>query len=129
MPYSLPRESSNDAHDGISKDPESTESSRRLFLILTSVTAAIGGFLFGYDTAVISGAILFVRRDLQLTAAQTEFAVSIVLAGALIGAALGGYLGDRFGRRRTLVITAIAFGVFGLTTGLAEGLKIGRAHV
>ncbi|HEV2398800.1 MAG TPA: sugar porter family MFS transporter [Candidatus Sulfotelmatobacter sp.] len=124
MPYSQPHESPEDAAyaDTPSNAPEPSESSRRFFLILTSVTAAIGGFLFGYDTAVISGAILFVRRDLHLTAAQTEFAVSIVLAGALIGAALGGYLGDRFGRRRTLVITAIVFGVFGLTTGLAAGL-------
>lgn len=124
MPYSQPHEPpDNAAHaDTTSSALEPTESSRRLFLILTSVTAAIGGFLFGYDTAVISGAILFVRKDLHLTAAQTEFAVSVVLAGALIGAALGGYLGDRFGRRRTLVITAIVFGVFGLTTGLAAGL-------
>lgn len=124
MPYSQPHESpENAAHaDTTFNAPEPTESSRRFFLILTSVAAAIGGFLFGYDTAVISGAILFVRRDLHLTAAQTEFAVSIVLAGALIGAAFGGYLGDRFGRRHTLLITAIVFGVFGLTTGLAEGL-------
>lgn len=101
---------------------ESSPRSRRKFLVLTSVTAAIGGFLFGYDTAVISGAILFVRRELRLTSAQTEFAVSVVLAGALMGAALGGYLGDRFGRRRTLLVTAFIFGSFGLTTGLAQGL-------
>jgi|SRR5579872_1180267 len=120
----LPHPSSNTPPPAVlhSTAPETTAASRRIFLILTSVTAAIGGFLFGYDTAVISGAILFVRRDLRLTSAQTEFAVSVVLAGALIGAALGGYLGDRFGRRRTLVITAIIFGLFGLTTGLAEGL-------
>lgn len=124
MPHRILNQSSEDNADlaATLAAKESSPAARRLFLILTSVTAAIGGFLFGYDTAVISGAILFVRRQLQLTSAQTEFAVSIVLAGALIGAGLGGYLGDRFGRRRTLVITAIIFGVFGLTTGLSEGL-------
>jgi SP family galactose:H+ symporter-like MFS transporter len=99
-------------------------SERRKFVILISATAAVGGFLFGYDTAVISGAILFVRSQFQLTSVQTEIAVSVVLAGALVGAALGGYLGDRFGRRPTLLATAIAFGVFGLVTGLANGFAL-----
>ena len=61
--------------------------------MLTSITVAIGGFLFGYDTAVISGAILFVRGQFHLSSVQTEVAVSIVLAGALMGTAIGGYLG------------------------------------
>lgn len=91
----------------------------RTFIVLTSVTVAIGGFLFGYDTAVISGAILFVRSQFHLTAFQTEMAVSIVLAGALAGTAVGGYLGDRFGRRPTLLMTAVTYGIFALTTGLA----------
>ncbi len=94
---------------------------RRGFIIMTSITVAIGGFLFGYDTAVISGAILFVRSQFHLTSVQTELAVSIVLAGALLGTAFGGYLGDRFGRRPTLLMTALTYGVFALTTGLANG--------
>ncbi len=98
--------------------------SRRAFVILTSITAAVGGFLFGYDTAVISGAILFVRSQFHLTSVQTEIAVSVVLAGALIGAAVGGYLGDRFGRRSTLLATALTFGAFGMLTGLANGFLI-----
>ena len=89
--------------------------------MLTSITVAIGGFLFGYDTAVISGAILFVRSQFHLSSVQTEVAVSIVLAGALAGTAVGGYLGDRFGRRPTLLMTALTYGVFALTTGLANG--------
>jgi SP family galactose:H+ symporter-like MFS transporter len=95
--------------------------SRRGFIILTSITVAIGGFLFGYDTAVISGAILFVRSQFHLSSVQTEVAVSIVLAGAFAGTAAGGYLGDRFGRRATLLMTALTYGVFALTTGLANG--------
>jgi hypothetical protein len=61
---------------------------RRGFIVLTSITVAIGGFLFGYDTAVISGAILFVRSQFHLSSVQTEVAVSIVLAGALAGTAV-----------------------------------------
>jgi len=95
--------------------------SRRSFIVLTSITVAIGGFLFGYDTAVISGAILFVRDQFHLSSVQTEVAVSIVLAGAFAGTALGGYLGDRFGRRPTLLMTALVYGIFALTTGLATG--------
>jgi sugar porter (SP) family MFS transporter len=89
--------------------------------VLTSITVAIGGFLFGYDTAVISGAILFVRKQFVLGSVQTEIAVSIVLAGALAGTAAGGFLGDRFGRRPTLIMTAVVYGIFALTTGLATG--------
>lgn len=89
--------------------------------MLTSITVAIGGFLFGYDTAVISGAILFVRSQFHLGSVQTEVAVSIVLAGALAGTAAGGYFGDRFGRKPTLLITALVYGIFALSTGLANG--------
>lgn len=105
------------AHDNAS-------ATRRRFVILTSMTAAVGGFLFGYDTAVISGAILFVRSQFHLTSVETEIAVSVVLAGALMGAAVGGYLGDRFGRRPTLLATAVTFGVFGMVTGLAHGFVV-----
>jgi len=81
---------------GASPDSSAGSSSpgrRRAFLVLTSITVAIGGFLFGYDIAVISGAILFVRGQFHLSSVQTEVAVSIVLAGALVGTAIGGYLG------------------------------------
>ena len=111
---------------GFTNPPPNTEKgqtlgARRGFVVLTSITVAIGGFLFGYDTAVISGAILFVRSQFRLGSVQTEVAVSIVLAGALAGTALGGYLGDRFGRKPTLVMTALVYGIFALTTGLANG--------
>ncbi len=92
--------------------------------LLIATTAAVGGLLFGYDTSVISGAILFVRQQFQLTSVQTEWAVSIVLAGALLGAAFGGHMGDRFGRKPVLIITAVLFGVFAVATGMANGLAL-----
>src|SRR5579862_9799726 len=86
---------------------------------INAMSAAVGGLLFGYDTSVISGAILFVRAHFHWDSFATEVAVSIVLAGALLGAAVGGYLGDRFGRKPLQIANAILFGVFAVLTGLA----------
>jgi MFS transporter, SP family, galactose:H+ symporter len=94
------------------------------YAILIAVIAAVGGLLFGYDTSVVSGAILFVRKQFSLTSFETELAVSVVLAGAAPGAAMAGYLSDRFGRRPVLLVNAIIFGVFAVVTGLANGLAI-----
>jgi sugar porter (SP) family MFS transporter len=91
------------------------------YAILIAVIAAIGGLLFGYDTSVISGAILFVRKQFGLSSVETEVAVSVVLAGAALGASMAGYLSDRFGRRPVLLVNAIIFGVFAVVTGLANG--------
>ena len=94
------------------------------YAFLIAVTAAVGGLLFGYDTSVISGAILFVRQQFHLSSAETELAVSIVLAGAALGAAVAGYFADRFGRKPVLIVDAIIFGVFAVATGLAKGLVL-----
>jgi len=94
------------------------------YALLIAVTAAVGGLLFGYDTSVISGAILFVRSLFQLSSTQTELAVSIVLAGAALGAAVAGYFADRFGRKPVLIVDAVIFGVFAIVTGSANGLAL-----
>lgn len=86
---------------------------------ITAIAAAVGGLLFGYDTSVISGAILFVRAHFHWDAFATEVAVSTVLAGALLGAATGGYLSDRFGRKPLQIANAIVFAGFAVLTGLA----------
>jgi len=91
-------------------------------IVLTASVAALGGLLFGYDTSVISGAMLFLRTDFHLTDVQLEFAVGIALAGALIGAAVAGYCADRWGRRVTLLGTGVGFGAFAVLSGLATGL-------
>ncbi|MGO9272683.1 MAG: sugar porter family MFS transporter [Terriglobia bacterium] len=94
------------------------------YALLIAVTAAVGGLLFGYDTSVISGAILFVRRQFLLSSTGTELAVSIVLGGAALGAAVAGYFADQFGRKPVLIVNAIIFGVFAVVTGLANGLAV-----
>lgn len=100
------------------------QTKRRVFTIFVASTVAIGGLLFGYDTAVIAGAILFVREQFHLSPGQTELAVSVALAGALVGAAVAGYLGDRLGRKTILTYTAVFYGVFALGTGMANGFTL-----
>jgi sugar porter (SP) family MFS transporter len=96
----------------------------RVMVVLTAAVAAFGGLLFGYDTSVISGAMLFLRTDFRLTDVQLEFAVGIALAGALVGAGAAGYCADRWGRRIILLETGIGFGVFAALSGLATGLTM-----
>jgi MFS transporter, SP family, galactose:H+ symporter len=84
--------------------------------------AALGGLLFGYDTGVISGALLFIRQALDLSPTMQGIVVAIVLAGAAIGAAVAGYLSDRFGRRRVILGAAVLFILGALVSAFAAGL-------
>lgn len=102
--------------------PAGEPGSSRAVVVLTAAVAALGGALFGYDTSVISGAMLFLRTDFHLTDVQLEFAVGAALAGALVGAGAAGYATDRWGRRGMLLATALGFGVFSVMSGLATGL-------
>jgi L-lactate permease len=68
----------------------------RRFVYVAALFAALGGLLFGYDTGVISGALIFIKREFGLTTAAEEIVVSGVLLGATIGAIVGGKAADRF---------------------------------
>ena len=112
----------------ISSPPQSSPSGAKHhvsgFVIVVSAIAAIGGLLFGYDTGVISGAILFIKQQFGLDSSMQEFTVSAVLIGSVPGAALGGILGDRFGRRNMIMLAAIIFGVGALVTAFTPNLDI-----
>jgi len=73
--------------------------------------AAIGGFLFGYDTAVIAGAIGFIQQKYQLTPAMMGWIASCALIGCVIGAMFGGIMSDWIGRRKVLVISGLLFAI------------------
>jgi MFS transporter, SP family, galactose:H+ symporter len=112
-------------HPSLGGDPTALakgSASNRATVVLTAVVAALGGLLFGFDTSVISGAMLFLRTDFHLSDTQLEFAVASALAGALVGSALAGYCTDRWGRRWMLLVTALGFGLFSVLSGLARGL-------
>jgi sugar porter (SP) family MFS transporter len=102
------------------------------FVFIAAAISALGGLLFGYDTGVISGAILFIREDFGLSAGYVEVVISSVLIGALAGAAVGGILADRFGRRPAIIATASLFFVGTIATALSPTvglLIVGRIVV
>lgn len=114
---------------------QSTEAQRgssSTYVYLAAVFAAVGGLLFGYDTGVISGALIFIRQQFTLSTFHQEVVVSVVLVGAAVASLSGGKLADRFGRRRTLLATAVIFIAGALLCALAESvflLVIGRVVV
>ena len=89
------------------------------FVYFAVAVAALGGLLFGYDTGVISGAILFITKQFALSATMEEIVVSSVLGGAVVGAMLGGALTDRFGRRTMIIVAGTIFTVSAIGTALA----------
>jgi SP family xylose:H+ symportor-like MFS transporter len=92
------------------------------FLVLVCSVAALGGLLFGYDTAVIAGAIGFLQTHFQLDATMKGWTAASALAGCVVGVMLAGAVSDRFGRRNTLVLTAILFLVSAVGTAIPRTL-------
>ena len=79
-------------------------------VIVCAAITALGGLLFGYDTGVVSGALLFLKKDFGgLSSFQQELVTSLLLVGAVIGALTAGRVADRIGRRPTVMITAVVF--------------------
>lgn len=93
--------------------------SRNRFVYVSASICAIGGLLFGFDTGVISGALLFIRDDLGLSPFLQSVVVSAILIGAIFGAGTAGYLADRFGRRWMTIVAAIVFIVGALGAAFA----------
>jgi len=101
------------------------------YTILVAVIAALAGLLFGFDTGIISGAMLYIQPDFNLADHPLEegLIVSAVVLGAIFGAAGGGKLADGFGRRRTVIVTAIIFALGSVASAFAPDpvlLIIGR---
>jgi len=110
-------------------------------VILLAAVAALGGFLFGFDTAVINGTVVAIREAFGMGAGLTGFVVSSALLGCIAGAYLAGRLADRWGRVRVMVLAAALFTVSALGSGFAfspwdlilwrliGGLGVGAASV
>ena len=82
---------------------------QKFMLVIMSIVAALGGLLFGYDTGVISGAILFIKKDFDLTSFQVAWIISIVALGAIAGALSAGGLTDKFGRKKVILTSSLIF--------------------
>jgi sugar porter (SP) family MFS transporter len=92
------------------------------YLYLPAAVAAIGGLLFGFDIAVINGAIVFLKSQFGLSDSQTEIAASSLLLGCVIGASLAAFTSDRFGRKRVLLAAAALFSISSLGSALPNDL-------
>ncbi len=89
------------------------------FSVLISIIVALGGFLLGFDSALISGVVPFIRGYFGLNEIQLGWSVSCVLFGAVAGNLMAGPLSDRFGRKSILLITALMFTISAVTSALA----------
>jgi sugar porter (SP) family MFS transporter len=97
----------------------SSTSRYHFFIFLITSIAALSGLLFGFDTGVISGAIIFIKKQYSLTTAMTEIIVSSVLLGAIFGTLFSGILVDRSGRRMMLLISAFSFIIGSLLSAIS----------
>jgi sugar porter (SP) family MFS transporter len=89
---------------------------------LPAMVAAIGGLLFGFDTAVINGAIVFIKQQFGLSESQTEIAASSLLLGCVVGASVAAFTSDRFGRKRILLAAAALFTLSSIGTALPRNV-------
>ncbi|XP_022714447.1 inositol transporter 4-like isoform X1 [Durio zibethinus] len=105
------------------------------YIMRLALSAGIGGFLFGYDTGVISGALLYIREDFPEVDRKTwlqETIVSMAVAGAIIGAAFGGWINDRFGRKLSILVADVLFFVGAIVMALSPApwmIIVGRIFV
>jgi SP family arabinose:H+ symporter-like MFS transporter len=98
--------------------------SLRGYLLLISTVAALGGFLFGYDTAVVSGAIGFLTEHFQLSAGMSGWAASSLLVGCIAGSGCCGGLSDRFGRKPILLGCAVLFAISAIASARADDVAM-----
>ncbi|MGW7515301.1 sugar porter family MFS transporter [Streptomyces sp. NPDC054796] len=85
--------------------------------------SALGGLLFGYDTGIISSALLDLAKDLELSTREREIVVSAILVGAMIGAPVSGVLSARHGRRPVIVVVAVVFAGGSLASAAADSMS------
>jgi len=121
--------SSDERSDPPEAKHETTRHETTAFVYLLTFLCAIGGFLFGYDTGVISGAIVLVSVKFLLTSEWQEGVVSAPMATAAIFSVLSGFSNDRFGRKPTMLVASVVFCVGALLLAAAQErymLIIGR---
>lgn len=98
------------------------EPANKAYVYMISLIAAVGGFLFGYDLNIVAGASIYLKDAFQLTPNQFGFAISCAMFGCVLGPIIGGWMADFFGRRNTLLIAALLFGVSAVGTAIPRTL-------
>src|SRR5882724_12623442 len=94
------------------------------YVIFLGATAALGGLLFGFDIAIITGAGPFLTEHFRLHDLSLGVAFSSLLFGCVLGSAAVGRITDRYGRRKILLWVAVAFALTSLATGLASSFEM-----
>jgi SP family arabinose:H+ symporter-like MFS transporter len=95
-----------------------------VYLIFISLVAALGGLLFGFDTAVISGTTPYIQPFFHLSELGLGWTVSSLLGGCIIGVAFAGKIGDQFGRRLSLIISSILFFLSAIGSALVSDITL-----
>ena len=90
-------------------------------LAVLTLCASIGGFLFGYDTGVVSGAVVFIEGDLGISSLQVEVVVSVTVGSAALGSLLSGVPMQRYGRRPVIMLASALFAAGSLVIAAAPG--------
>ncbi len=96
--------------------------SRQAYVIFVTVIAAIGGLLFGFDTAIVAGATRYLKDQFALTSIQEGWAVSVVLVGCMFGAGFAGAISDRIGRKKFMLVSAVLFFVSAVGCALPQNM-------
>jgi sugar porter (SP) family MFS transporter len=92
------------------------------YVILIAGAAALGGFLFGFDTAVINGAVAALSKAFNANSVLTGLAVSLALLGSAVGAFYAGQIADRYGRVKAMVVASVLFTISAIGSGIAFGI-------
>jgi len=101
-------------------DPPEVKRDSAAFIYLLTFLSAIGGFLFGYDTGIISGAIVLLHEKFLLTFEWEEAVVSATMAAAAVFSVLSGFSNDQFGRKPTILVASLVFSVGALLLAGAQ---------
>ena len=119
-------------HTNVADNTQRQGNNRNVYVYILTLFAALGGFLFGYNTGVISGAMLLLKKRFDLNHTQQELVVSVTIGFAILGAISGGWFNDKFGRKPMLVVSSLIFTVAAIMMGTADTrrmLLIGRSTV
>lgn len=101
-----------------------TQEKNTKFLYLISIVAALGGLLFGFDTAVISGVIPFIEKQFSLSGTEIGWVVSSLILGCIVGVALSGAPTDKYGRKKVLSTAALLFAISAIGTAMSNTILV-----